>query len=45
LRLVQLAELLEIVGLDRGRDELGFFAGAHGRRLNVFDDCHVCNLC
>jgi hypothetical protein len=41
LRLVELAELLEIVGLDRGRDKLGFFAGAHGGRLNVLDDSHV----
>jgi hypothetical protein len=41
LRLVELAELLEIVGLDRGRDELGLFAGTHGSRLNVFDDSHV----
>jgi hypothetical protein len=41
LRLVELAELLEIVGFDRGRDKLGLFARAHGRRLDVLDDGHI----
>jgi hypothetical protein len=41
LRLVQLAELLEIVGLDRGRDELGLFAGTHRGGLDVLDNSHV----
>jgi len=41
LRLVQFAELLEVVGLDRGRDELGLFAGTHRGGLDVLDDRHV----
>lgn len=35
-------ELLEIVGLDGGCDELGLLAGSHGRGLDVLDNSHVC---
>src|SRR5690242_18453976 len=35
-------ELLEIVGLDGGCDELGLLAGSHGRGLDVLDNGHVC---
>jgi hypothetical protein len=35
------AQLLQVVGLDRGRDKLGLLARAHGRRLDVLNDGHV----
>lgn len=41
LGLVELAELLEIVGLDRGCDELGLFARTHGSGLHILDYSHV----
>lgn len=42
LGLEETAELLEIVGLDGGCDELGLLAGAHRGGLDVLDDGHVC---
>jgi len=41
LGLEKLAQFLEIVGFDGGGDELGLFARAHGRRLDVLDDGHI----
>lgn len=35
------AELVLVIGLDRGRDELAFFRGAHGRGLNVLEGREV----
>jgi len=37
LRLEHGAQLLLVVGVDRCRDELGLFGGAHGGGLDVFE--------
>lgn len=37
------AELLDIVGVDGGGDELAFFAGSHGGGLDVFEGGQVCS--
>jgi len=37
LRLEHGAQLLLVVGVDRGGDQLGLFGGAHGRGLDVFE--------
>ena len=42
LGLEQAAQLLLVVGLDGGGDDLGLLGATHGRRLDVLHDGHVC---
>lgn len=43
LRLPLAAELVQVVVVDRGRNELAFLGGSHGRRLDVLERRHVCD--
>lgn len=42
LRLEEAAQLLLVVGVDGGGDDLGLLGAAHGSGLDVLEDGHVC---
>lgn len=44
LRLEEAAQLLLVVGVDGGGDDLGLLGAAHGSGLDVLEDGHVCGI-